>query len=957
MPDIGTDTTTPSTLRFRYTVQESDADSDGVAVGANALAVGGAADGSPKGGGTITSDATGFDADLSNDSMSFPGHKVDGSVLLVDPPGVTKIAISSAPANGAFFTDGEEILIDVDFADTVTVSGDEVSLALDIGGGSQTAGFVQVVEITSAQVNIHRLVFAYIVQSGDVDSNGIRVPANALAVSGTTVVRDRYDRDAVLTHDAYEFPDYLVNPPPPEITNIEVSSPVPDAGFHSYALGDVVEFRVTFSEAVTASGNLALFRFAVRVGDDDVGATYIEGSGTTQLTFILVYGAQYTDPDGVSVSAGSLSLGTGTLRDAYGRDVTLTHGAYAFPQHLINTPPPPAHLTGIEVESSPGSGGFYATGDTIELHVIFSGPVTAAGSAPGTPPDVALKLRVGSAERSAEYLLGSGTNKLRFLYTVQAGDEDRDGVSVPANALSLGTGMTLKDRFGQDVVSTHGAYGPFARHLVNSAPPPRGITGIDVVSPLPDAGFYATGDTIELHVTFSGAVTAAGNAPGTPPDVALKLRVGNAERSAEYLLGSGTSKLRFLYTVQAGDEDRDGVSGPANALSLGTGMTLKGPYGQDADLTHGAYGPLRYARVNFEAAPPSAPRNLAVTADNENEVLFRWDPPADDGGAPVTRYAYRYDANEDGVFTGWAYVGSTPRGQPPRRSWGIDVEADGDRVCVQVMAVNVANFLIVPEVGNLEGEPTQAKCAVPYGPAEGAPEAPGWLRVTSTQADRAMLEWDEPHESGSSPLWGYRIEVSTNGGGRWDELVANTGTTSRKWSDAGVDDLANRLYRVSAINTEEQVGNPSPSATLKPMTLKKHLRPKAYQQFENAGDLNASSHSVTVAVEFANPRVGDGDRARLGGAGGERGAHPGLRDRGLGGRRAQLGDAGAGHRHNGHGVRAPQPRAGQPALLPGARAQWRGDRRVVAVCGHVDAAVGAGERRAHGAHGRAARAP
>ena len=27
------------------------------------------------------------------------------------------------------------------------------------------------------------------------------------------------------------------------------------------------------------------------------------------------------------------------------------------------------------------------------------------------------------------------------------------------------------------------------------------------------------------------------------------------------------------------------------------------------------------------------------------------------------------------------------------------------------------------------------------------------------------------------------------------------------------------------------------------------------------------------------------------------------------------------------------------------------------VCGHVDAAVGAGERRAHGAHGRAARAP
>ena len=237
-------------------------------------------------------------------------------------------------------------------------------------------------------------------------------------------------------------------------------------------------------------------------------------------------------------------------------------------------------------------------------------------------------------------------------------------------------------------------------------------------------------------------------------------------------------------------------------------------------------------------------------------MTFRWDPPADDGGAPVTDYAYRYDANEDGVFVRWAYVGSTPRGQPPRRSWGIDVDADGDRVCVQVMAVNVANFQYVPELRNLEGEPTQARCAVPYGPAEGAPEAPGWLRVTSTQADRAELEWDEPDESGSSPLWGYRIEVSTDGGDNWREVEANTGTPALSWSDAGVADLASRLYRVSAVNTDERVGRRSPWARLAPMTLKEHLRPRAHQHFENAGDLVASSHSVTVAVELANPAPG-----------------------------------------------------------------------------------------------------
>ena len=264
-----------------------------------------------------------------------------------------------------------------------------------------------------------------------------------------------------------------------------------------------------------------------------------------------------------------------------------------------------------------------------------------------------------------------------------------------------------------------------------------------------------------------------------------------------------------------------------------------------------------------EVDAPSAPRNLVVTAAEENTVMFRWDPPADDGGAPVTDYAYSYgDRTIGGPDAVWDYVGSTPKGQPPRRSWNIGVRADGDEVCVQVMAVNEGNFrplysnrdLNVHDDG-LEGNPSQVKCVVPYGPAEGAPEAPGWLRVTSTQSDRADLGWDEPDESGNSPLWGYRIEVSTNGGQSWNEVVENTGTPSRSWSDVGVDDLANRLYRVSAVNTLDVTGNPTPAASLAAMTLE-DLRTKPAQHFENEGDERASSHSVTATVELTNPAPG-----------------------------------------------------------------------------------------------------
>ena len=271
-----------------------------------------------------------------------------------------------------------------------------------------------------------------------------------------------------------------------------------------------------------------------------------------------------------------------------------------------------------------------------------------------------------------------------------------------------------------------------------------------------------------------------------------------------------------------------------------------------------------------EVDAPSAPRNLVVTAAEENTVMFRWDPPADDGGAPVTHYAYSYgDRTIGGPDAVWDYVGSTPKGQPPRRSWNIGVRADGDEVCVQVMAVNEGNFrplysnrdLNVHDDG-LEGNPSQVKCVVPYGPAEGAPEAPGWLRVTSTQSDRADLGWDEPDESGNSPLWGYRIEVSTNGGQSWNEVVENTGTPSRSWSDVGVDDLANRLYRVSAVNTLDVTGNPTPAASLAAMTLE-DLRTKPAQHFENEGDERASSHSVTATVELTNPAPGRKVHVRL----------------------------------------------------------------------------------------------
>ena len=86
-------------------------------------------------------------------------------------------------------------------------------------------------------------------------------------------------------------------------------------------------------------------------------------------------------------------------------------------------PPEMNTSTGASVGSQPRSGDTYRAGETIALLVPFTEPVRVLGA-----PSFGLTL--GSAEVRARYVSGSGSDTLRFEYTVQRGDYDADGVSV-----------------------------------------------------------------------------------------------------------------------------------------------------------------------------------------------------------------------------------------------------------------------------------------------------------------------------------------------------------------------------------------------------------------------------------------------------------------------------------------------------------------------------------------------
>ena len=86
--------------------------------------------------------------------------------------------------------------------------------------------------------------------------------------------------------------------------------------------------------------------------------------------------------------------------------------------------------------------------------------------------------------------------------------------------------------------------------------------------------------------------------------------------------------------------------------------------------------------------------------------------------------------------------------------------------------------------------------------------APTGLTATADGETGIDLSWTAPAADGGDAITGYRIEVSSDGGSAWTDLVADTGSADTTHSHTGLSAGSTRHYRVSAINA---VGSGAPS--------------------------------------------------------------------------------------------------------------------------------------------------
>ena len=154
-----------TTLRFSHAVSggsSGDRDTDGVSWAANAIALNG---------GTIAGTDNEVAAVLTHVAQpNLPAHKVDGRTTPVTPATVT-VAVTSTPASADTYRFGETIVITVTVSEAVEVEGDPVFLfSLTNPGGAANNPQATYDDTRSSATT---MAFAYTVQAGDMDTNGI----------------------------------------------------------------------------------------------------------------------------------------------------------------------------------------------------------------------------------------------------------------------------------------------------------------------------------------------------------------------------------------------------------------------------------------------------------------------------------------------------------------------------------------------------------------------------------------------------------------------------------------------------------------------------------------------------------------------------------------------------------------------------------------------------------------
>ncbi|WP_425928250.1 DUF4347 domain-containing protein [Pseudomonas sp. NyZ201] len=538
-------------LVFRMVVASGQLDANGVTVGSSIDLNGGA----------ITDLVGNATVTTLNSVASTAGVAVDGIA-----PSVVSVV---APVDGSYKA-GDVLTFTVKASEALQIGSLTPRLALDVGGATRYANYV-------SGSGSDTLVFQYVVQAGDNDSNGIAV--NSLDLRGEQLTDlAGNDIDPSLNNSG-STAGVLVDTTRPLVDNIVLLDPV------NNNLGSV-SFDVVFSEKVS-------------IVAPDVFAVMFNGSTRLPIdSYTSLDGKTWTVKVSGITGQGSVGIvvsGNGAV-DAAGNALSGSVGPVFYNVDRIA---PSVASVGVPAN------GTYVAGQHLDFTVQMS-EVVQLDTSNGSPR---IEVTLDNGQKAyATYLSGAGSNTLVFRLNVSTGQVDSDGISV-ASVIDL-NGATLRDAVGNDAQTALNGLPPTDQVLIDALAPTVSSVG------LPATGTYNAGDVLRFTVDASENVIVD-TSSGTPR---LALNIGGVTRYASYVSGSGTSALVFEYTVQAGNNASAGIGLPGS-IDL-NGSTLRDAAGNNMNLQLNLPGTAGGVVVDTVAPQVSDIVRVDVTPTNASSLRY-----------------------------------------------------------------------------------------------------------------------------------------------------------------------------------------------------------------------------------------------------------------------------------------------------------------------------------------------
>ena len=751
-----------------------------------------------------------------NDAEALSREPVTNDTPDTTPPTVESLAITSNPGSDQTYAEGDEIEVTVTFSETVEVE-ETPQLRLRVGTRTRTAGY-------DNGTGTAALVFSYEVAAGDEDNtDGVSIEAGRIALNGGTI-EDEAENAAVLDHEAVA---------PQAGHQVDGIRPA----FLSAAV-DGSSLTLTYKEALDPGSRPAPGDFTVQVDGSGRSVSGVSVSGTV-VTLTLNPAVEHGDT-GIRVS---YTPDTNPLRDVVGNDAlglssqsvtNTTDAPNAAPQ--ITSPSSfdvPENqtlarrltarddddgdeVTGWAIVGGADQGQFTITSDTGELSFRTAPDFEGPGD---NEYEVTVEVRSGAGARELE---------AEQTFTLRVTDE-REPPGIPETPIFSGeTADSLTVNWSEPD---------------NTGP---AISDYDVQYREKGTGRFIDGQ----HAGPGLSLTLDDLEPGTVYEV--QVRATNDEGRSNWS-ESGEGMTVMPLTVQMTSDIEPPVEGPftvrfsfsepVRGFSTSDIETGQDPACMDDQNTPVFCGPAiggletvddriftttvtpltdgvahnytltitvpanavtsvvdnksnEAAALEVRVAPPGVTAAISTiglrASPGNGRVTLRWNTPANNGGASIIRYEYRW-GESGGEFSEWIRVA------PAQRSAPVPDLTNGTEYVFEVRAVNALGYGGVETVRTTPSPSTGSGGSGGGGggggggPRQTVPDTP--TNVVAEGTDGAVvLTWEAPEDDGGAPITDYEYRI--DGKGQWISI----GSTDTTHTVTGLVNDTAYVFQVRAVN-------------------------------------------------------------------------------------------------------------------------------------------------------------